>query len=384
MNLLFVNHEYPPIGGGAGIAMQHIAEALVQRGHTVHVLTAGLNAGTEIQNGVEIHRIAVPIRDGGLAGLPAWVMFLFRGSTALKRLAKLVQPDVVNAYFLFPSGWLAARSPLSCPLVVTAIGADIHDPTRRVSADNNRLIRQLCGQTLAQTDQLVSSSRDLTHRMKALFPETPCDEISWGIPPLTSGKRDAKDLDLPENRFIIVTLCRLVARKNLNVLLQAFALINREDAFLLLLGDGPEKPRLEALARQLDITDQIQFRGRVSDEDRADLLARAHLFCLPSHHEGFGLVLIESMSVGTPVVASAQGGQQDIIHSGTDGVLIDSGEPQHWAEAIQNLMDHPEDLRNMSEAAQQRAADFSPQKAATRYESLFSALQAPGHGQEEV
>ena len=104
-------------------------------------------------------------------------------------------------------------------------------------------------------------------------------------------------------------------------------------------GDGDDRPRLEALAREAGAEAQVTFRGRLSDEALAGLYRSADLFLLPSKREGFGLVLLEAMRAGLPLVATPEGGIRHVLRDGENGVAVPYGSPGALAEAIVRLAD---------------------------------------------
>lgn len=122
-------------------------------------------------------------------------------------------------------------------------------------------------------------------------------------------------------------------------------------------GDGADRPRLEALARSLWVEKQVQFLGEVTDTRLQELYADSDLFVLPSKKEGFGLVYLEAMFHGLPVVAAGTGGATDIIQSGVNGVLVSGDDKWELAAAISQLWQAPEKTAQMVAAAQARVAE---------------------------
>lgn len=134
--------------------------------------------------------------------------------------------------------------------------------------------------------------------------------------------------------FRFVTVARLDAQKNVSQLLRSFALLEQtQEAFLTVVGDGPERPVLEQQARQLGIADHVVFRGSLDRKAVRDALRRAHAFVLPSRYETFGVVLLEAMATGLPVIATASGGPEDIVTPDT-GILVPPEDPHALANAL--------------------------------------------------
>lgn len=169
--------------------------------------------------------------------------------------------------------------------------------------------------------------------------------------------------DLP----VILGVGRFVDFKCFSLLLSAFARM-QEDLRLVLIGGGPLEENLKQQSNQLGIEDRVEFLGFTDNPykymQRADVLAHS------SRYEGFGLVLVEAMACGTPVVATdCLGGPSDILEDGEYGPLVDVGNPEQLASAITDMLEHPPDSNHLVE----RAQDFDVSRIADRYEDVINA-----------
>jgi glycosyltransferase involved in cell wall biosynthesis len=135
-------------------------------------------------------------------------------------------------------------------------------------------------------------------------------------------------------------------RKNTKLLLEAFALVHEQhpDLTLILAGDTPGAGLLEQRDR-LGLGDAVDFRGQVSADELLDLYRGAQLFLIGSTQEGLGIVMLEAMAAGTPVVATDCGGPEGIVVDGETGALVPNNDPQAMAEAVLNLLDDPGQLQ---------------------------------------
>jgi len=140
--------------------------------------------------------------------------------------------------------------------------------------------------------------------------------------------------------FRFVTIARLTPQKDVKGLLCAFAQVasNTSDVTLTIVGDGPNRQELETRSRELGIADQVSFRGRLDRKSVRTALWKAHAFVLASRHETFGVVLLEAMATGLPVVSTASGGPQDIVTDDT-GVLVPVDAPDALADALQKIQE---------------------------------------------
>jgi phosphatidylinositol alpha-mannosyltransferase len=161
-------------------------------------------------------------------------------------------------------------------------------------------------------------------------------------------------------------------RKGLDVLLRAFAKLERRDAVLWVAGEGPQTAALAASA-----PDNVEWLGRISDRELAGRLRTAAVFCAPSlHGESFGVVLLEAMAAGTPVIASDIAGYRDVARDGREAVLVPGGDAAALADGLRKVLDDTTLAGRLVEAGTARAAGFSMERLAGRYVELYENLLA--------
>jgi glycosyltransferase involved in cell wall biosynthesis len=172
-----------------------------------------------------------------------------------------------------------------------------------------------------------------------------------------------------------VIVARLSPEKDLGTLLRAAAVLCAQypDFRLAVAGDGPCRAELEALAVSLGLGEAVRFLGAVRDVPA--LLARARLFVLSSLTEGISLTLLEAMARGLPVVATAVGGNGEVVAAGESGVLVPPADPASLAAAIAPLWTDPERCARMGVAGRRRAeALFDVRRMVAAYESLYHSV----------
>jgi glycosyltransferase involved in cell wall biosynthesis len=138
--------------------------------------------------------------------------------------------------------------------------------------------------------------------------------------------------------FKFVTVCLLTQKKGTHILLQAFAQVFRNDPFVTLDigGDGPERSKLESLAHALGIRNQVRFVGMLSRSQVMDTMAGADAFVLASFYETFGVVFVEALALGKPVIATRCGGPESIVRS-EDGLLVPANDVEALGEAMKQM-----------------------------------------------
>lgn len=165
---------------------------------------------------------------------------------------------------------------------------------------------------------------------------------------------------LPPPSRLLVNVGRLTLEKNPGLLLSAFARLAAEeaDAYLVLVGEGPERPTLERRAFELGLAKRVVFTGRQPPERVADALLASDLFVITSYTETQGLVVAEALAAGLPVVLVDSPPLTETVRDGVEGLVV-PGEAQALAAACRRLLNDPELRRRMSSAARERARELS-------------------------
>jgi glycosyltransferase involved in cell wall biosynthesis len=175
-------------------------------------------------------------------------------------------------------------------------------------------------------------------------------------------------------RIKVVTVGRLVRWKHVDHLIEAVT--DCKDAGLVIVGDGPERGRLEDLARENQVTDRVYFAGQRSKEETFALMAGCDLFVLNSSYEGFPHVVLEAMSAGLPVVATAVGGTPELVREGENGLLIAPTANGALSETLLKLLSSSEERQRLAAGAQETTQRF---RRAGMIEATEAVLRALAH-----
>ncbi len=174
---------------------------------------------------------------------------------------------------------------------------------------------------------------------------------------------------------VIVAAGRLAEAKNYPLLIDAMAMLRQSiDARLFILGTGDEEAAIRARIRERGLEYAITLCG--FQKNPWKYIARADVFALSSHYEGFGNVLIEAMACGVPVVATASAGTRDIVRDGVDGILVERHQPEAFAGALASVLGDPQRRRSMAAAASESAPRFALPRIAQIYDDTFQGVMA--------
>jgi L-malate glycosyltransferase len=223
----------------------------------------------------------------------------------------------------------------------------------------------------------IGVSAEIADCLKTRFPRVPVACIHNGIScvtPAPCGTTTRKELDIPDNAFVVGMVGRLTPIKGLEYLLRALQpLVQEPDSppiRAIVIGRGPLRPQLESLAGHLGIHRSVCFLGERHDVQT--LLPLLDLFVLPSLHEGIPMALLEAMAAGCPVVASQVGGIPEVVRQGIEGTLVPSGNVAALTKAIEDLRSSPERRTQYGIAGRERVlTEFSIASTASRTKAFY-------------
>jgi glycosyltransferase involved in cell wall biosynthesis len=163
--------------------------------------------------------------------------------------------------------------------------------------------------------------------------------------------------ELPRRGNSILCVAHLYPRKNVATLLAAMTRLSNQ-AVLRVVGTGPDLARLERRARELGLGRRVEFLGHVAFDRLAGEYRRADIFCLPSRQEGFGIVFLEAMAAGLPIVAARAAAAPEVVSDGESGILVAPDSPGDLAAALDRLLSDPEERRRMGETGRRQVTLF--------------------------
>ncbi len=380
MDVLQVSQFYPPHTGGIERVVQQLSEGLVGRGHDVSVLSA-VPRGTGqrgCRNGVRVHRAGSL---GKLLSVPV-------APTLPYHVRRLVRThDVVHYHLPHP---LAAVSHLAvAPRDATVVVTYHSDIVRQATVA--RAYRPFLERFLDRADRILATSPALVEHSQVLPRyEDKCEVVPLAVDldeyPDPDERSDSDEggpasatssptLDMADDEPVLLFAGRLIYYKGLEYLLEAMADV---DATLLIAGDGDRRETLEARAESYGVAETVQFLGYVSDERLHHLYDQADLFVLPSSapSEAFGIVQLEAMAHGTPVVnTDLPSGVPWVSEHDKTGLTVPPHDSAALADAINELLSDADRRRRYGRNARLRVENrFSERRFLDDTEVLYREL----------
>jgi len=386
MNILVINYEYPPIGGGGGVLTRDISESMVAMGHHVSVITSHFDnlPLDEVINGVKIVRVPVYFRNKlEVANIPSMLCYFPVGLfTGYARLGQQ-KFDIVNTHFAVPSGPLGSLMSrvFKCPNVLSILGGDIYDPSKMYSPHRTPFLSHTVRALLKDADRVVAGSDNTKQNaIKYYKVQRQIDVIPLGIRKPVFERKTREKFGLNEDDFVFCTIGRLVKRKNIvEALLVLSKFKDQSQIKFIVIGDGPERKDLETEVRRLKLVNRVHMMGNVSDEVKFQLLDLSDCYLSTALHEGFGLVFLEAMSCGLPIICFNNGGQTDFLTDGQNGFLTEVGDLVKFGERVNTVMLDPKLRQKMGVNNRHHIGEFYIERCAKKYIDIFDQLRNGQH-----
>jgi len=369
--------------GGAERQLLHVARHLEPaRWETTILLLAkeGLFC-RDVPAGVRLAALA-PQQPEGMAAKLTWAAKLV---PALRRFLQQHPPDVVLTFLWLPTlvCALALRGLAHKPQLVWSVQSDLETDfsTRWLGGLRAALVKRFVPPQVAH---YIAISRGVAEKIAKVL-AAPQERITVipnaiDLPTIAQLKSEPVAGIPPKlpGRLRLISVGRLAPQKAHHDLLAAFALAAKkapQDLELVILGEGPERQRLEALREKLGLRGKVLLPGAAANPYA--WLAQADIFLLASHWEPFGIVITEALAVGLPVISTATDGGQDILEGTGAGILVPAGDVAALAQAIADLVSNPPKRAALSRAARSLAAQFDVSSVVPRYEAVLTRVMQP-------
>jgi phosphatidylinositol alpha-1,6-mannosyltransferase len=396
MRIAHLIHTFPPaVHGGGELFVYELSRRLAEKGHQVIVTTRGFETLPEKERteGFYIERYKNPAPEtwkyhpiakmnvpwyGKYSVLSLDVIYSARYLSSLAREKKL---DLVHASFIVPSGFSGAivKSFTGTPLVITIHGnADFYEvpkilyPMLRYSANN--------------ADMLVAVGHELKRNLLKELGDFDIRVIPNGVdvekfrPDRTIRDETRRKQGITENAPLLLSISRLVERKNIDLVLRAVPyIIQRLPNFkFLIVGEGPEYRRLRGLTQELQIERAVIFTGFVPEEEKTRIYLSSDAFIQLSSREGLSISLLESKAAGLPAIVSDSKGTREPVKENESGKIVsDPKNPIDVAENVIDLLTNTRNRKRFGENARREAEEnYSLEAMTRRYIKVYKEVLA--------
>lgn len=377
MKILFLNYEYPPIGGGAGVATEALLKEWAKNPDVeVHLVTSAIGDVSEnigIGRNIHIHRIPIgknpeklhsqSIRD--ILAYGYWTWFFLMKFIPHERKEK--QFDVTLAFFTVPCGFIAYLTKLfyGIPYAVSLRGADV--PGFSEKYDKFYLyIKPVIRFLWRRANVVIPNSKGIQALALKASPKQEMTIIENGVDTVEFAAAE----ELPQLPVVFISTSRLTPRKGIDKLVEAFAVAvknSRAPLELRIIGEGEQKPDLEARVKELGLEEQVKFLGRIEHHLLPEYYQDAHVFVLASKNEGMSNAALEAMASGLPLIVSNTGGMEELVTEGKNGFFVDPDSIQQFAETLVNVSSNPGTIRAFGQESRRRAVERGWDKVAEKF-----------------
>lgn len=359
---------YPSLGG-SGVIATELGKLLAEKGHEVHFITHNMpfRLGKYHKN---IYYHEVEVNDYSVFRYPPYDLSL---ASKQAQVAKMQKLDLLHVHYAVPHAicaYLAKQMVGDHLKVVTTLhGTDI-----TILAQDETLSDLIC-LGINQSDAVTSVSEDLIRETRSsLAIERPIELVYNFVDKRVYYPRDCSnlrgDFALPQEK-ILMHISNFRPVKRVSDVIDIFKQVNdRVPSRLLLVGEGPELPKIDCKVRKLGLSDRVYFLGK--QDEVAQVISLADVMLLPSEKESFGLVALEAMACGVPTVASNAGGIPELISHGETGYLAPIGDTGAMSQYVLKLLTDPQLYRQFSQAGIERATHrFCNDSITSEYEKIY-------------
>lgn len=378
MKIAMFTNNYKPYIGGVPISIEHLAEALRQRGNQVYVFAPSYEG--QVREPYVIRYPSFPITIVG-APVPNILTTLFA------RKVKELQIDVIHVHHpaIIGNAALELKRKLGIPVVFTyhtRYEEYLHyiaglEKIEEQTGLLDKYLRYFCN----RCDLLVAPTPGICDYLQQKRLQTPVAVLPTGIPAESFSPEREKVAQIrlqyrKEADYLFCTVSRLAKEKNLYFQVEGLAclkrLLKKEGKTFrhIMIGDGPEKMSLMRHIRELGLEENIVLVGNVDNAEIKNYQAAADLFLFTSKSETQGIVLLEAMAVSNPVVAVDASGVRDVVKNGENGYL--TAEDSHqWAKRIAKLLKMPQCMEMLRKGARKTAESYAEDMVAGRAEQCY-------------
>jgi len=381
--VLLLSWEYPPrLVGGLARHVKSLAQELVRAGHRVVVITSAADeaASRRQEDGVDVLRVRPYFQQ--VHDFKLWVTHL--NFAMFEAGAQLVK-DADGPVIIHAHDWLTAfaarglKHTFHLPLVAT-IHATEHGRNKGIHDTGQQYINDVEWWLTYEAWRVIVCSTSMTKEVSRLF-GLAADKVVMIPNGISFHDQPRRDLVPFRARVaavgtrLLFHIGRLVPEKGAGTLLKALSLLEKShNVKLVIAGVGPYESELKRQADELRLNNQVSFAGWISDEEAHAYYRISDCAVVPSIYEPFGIVALEAMAAGVPLVASNVGGLAEIVQHGVSGLMAPPGDPVALAGQIDRILSDPDLAIRIAKQGQVRAAEFGWESVACMTARLYQEV----------
>ncbi len=360
-----------PTFGGSGVVATELGIALAEHGHEVHFITYKQPVRLQLlHSNVHYHEVTVP--NYPLFQYQPYELAL---SSKLVDMVKLHGIELLHVHYAIPhayAGYMAKKmleeEGIYIPMVTTLHGTDItlvgshpfYKPAVTFSINNSDAVTSVSESLKEDTLRLFDIKKEIDVVPNFI-------DIEKYNNPFSECQRD---LIAHKDEKIITHISNLRKVKRIDNVIEIFdRILKNMPARLIIVGEGPEKKPMQQLCKEKGILDKVLFVGNSHEVDK--ILCFSDLFLLPSEHESFGLVALEAMACGVPVISSNAGGLSEVNIQGVSGFLSDIGDVDDMSKNALKILESPETHLKFKQNAKKIAMKFETKNIVPLYEEVY-------------
>ncbi len=365
-----------PTFGGSGVLATELGKALAEKGHNIHFITyqQPVRLGGFHTN-IFYHEVRVPTYP--LFDFPPYETAL---SSTMVDVILNHKLDLLHVHYAIPHASAAymarqilLKQGINIPVITTLHGTDI------TLVGKDKTYSPVVTFSINESSAITAVSKNLRDETYANFKITKDIQVIYNFvdakrfnkKPLTPFKQ----VIAPNKEWIIVHSSNFRKVKRTDDVVRVFEKVNKVlPTKLLFVGDGPERPCIESMARSSDAKNDIVFLGK--QEEVEDIMAISDLFLLPSEYESFGLVALEAMAAGVPVISSNAGGLPEVNIDGVTGFLSNVGDVDNMSDNIIKILSDENLFQEMKKNAVIQAKNFDIDSIVPQYVELYNRMLA--------
>ncbi|MFD2514519.1 N-acetyl-alpha-D-glucosaminyl L-malate synthase BshA [Pontibacter locisalis] len=362
-----------PTFGGSGVVATELGKALAIKGHKVHFITYSQPARLDLfSENLFYHEVYIPTYP--LFQYPPYELALASKMVDIARFEKL---DVLHVHYAIPHASAAYMAKqilrtkgINIPVITTLHGTDI------TLVGKDASFEPVVTFSINQSDGVTAVSDSLRAETYEYFQIEKDIEVIPNFINLEKFTRQKKDhfrmAISPNNEKLLVHTSNFRSVKRVEDVIRIFAQVRQKmPSKLLLVGDGPDRPKMEKFCRELQICNDVRFLGKLDAVE--EVLSIADLFLMPSEKESFGLAALEAMSCEVPVISTNAGGIPELNIDGVTGFTSPVGAVDEMVQNALFVLDD-ENLPRFKANALARAKDFDIEKIVPKYESFYKKI----------